>query len=130
METEVKEEIKFTPVGAGILVEWKQSESKLSLPPEVLKDIEMAENGIVKVVEVGPEVKQIKPNDYVLLNAAGRLINLNGKMYGLIKQFQIDGVYSSKPEFTKIEAPSTLHTIKTDKVEKQIVNMNKKYDIN
>jgi len=67
METEVKEEIKFTPVGAGILVEWKQSESKLSLPPEVLKDIEMAENGIVKVIEVGPEVKQIKPNDYVLV---------------------------------------------------------------
>jgi len=126
----MKKEIKFIPTRDGVLVNWKASDSKLMLSPELKKEIEMAENGIVEVVEIGPDVKNIKPGQFVLLNAAGRLINLNNKTYGLIKSFQIDGIYSEKPDFVKLEVSESALNINTSKTEQKISQLNKKFDIN
>lgn len=127
-----KEELKFRPTGNKVVVNWKEAESTLTLSPEMMMMKEMQKNGITQVAAVGPDVKVIKTGDWVLLNAAGRLIKIDGKTYGVVLENQIDGAFDEKPKVTDVpvKEEDLSDRIKTDKTESKIIKLNDKYDIN
>lgn len=120
--------VGFTPTGAGVLLNWQvaeKSETKVGiiLSPELQAEIDAKknalENGITIVEAVGPDCKQVKVGDWVLLNSAGKLLNIEGKQYGFIKEHQIDGIYDKEPSTKRVDEiraqPGTLQTEKTEK---------------
>jgi hypothetical protein len=84
---------------SNILIEWRElSESKITFAD--MYDKEMAEaklNQCCKVLAVGDDVKVIKPGQYALLGGAGRLLTINGTVYGVVKEHMIDMVFNEPP---------------------------------
>jgi co-chaperonin GroES (HSP10) len=140
------ETVGFTPNQTGVLLKWREAEddekaSGIIIPeairehPEAIREQRQAElnaleNGITQVMAVGPDCKLVKVGDWVLLNSPGRLINVEGIAYGLVKEHQIDGVFDNEPNTKKVDeigvAPGTLKTTKT---EKKALDFKEKYDM-
>ena len=131
------DKIGFTPTGAGVLLNWQVAEKDetkvgIILSPELQAEIDAKknalENGITSVVSVGPDCKQVKVGDWVLLNSAGKLINVDGVQYGFVKEHQIDGIYSKEPSTKRIdEIRAQPGTLKTEKTEKKALDFKDKY---
>lgn len=108
----MKNKVGFTPNGDGVLLDWKAvDEEKVEsgiIVPDAYRaqhkaEQEMLENGITTVAAVGPKCTLVKPGDWILLNAPGRLINVEGCLYGLVKEYQIDGVFAKEPIGTPVD---------------------------
>jgi co-chaperonin GroES (HSP10) len=129
--------VGFTPNQTGVLLKWREAENdeKASgiIIPEAIREQRQAElnaleNGITQVMAVGPDCKLVKPGDWVLLNSPGRLINVEGTAYGLVKEHQIDGVFAKEPSTKKIdEIGAPPGTLKTTKTEKKALDFGNKY---
>lgn len=115
--------------GSNVLLEWKESKKgALELPEDLKIQINAQDNGITRALAVGPDCKTIKEGDWVLLNGAGRLINLDGTTYGLVKEHQIDATFKKKPVLRKNELDA-LPYIKTEKTEQKVVDFNIKHKL-
>lgn len=131
--------VGFTPTGAGVLLVWQAAEKDeksagIILSPELQAELDAKknalENGITSVAAVGPDCKQVKVGDWVLLNSAGKLINVEGTQYGFVKEHQIDGIYAKEPKTKKIdEIKPQPGTLRTEKTEKKALDFNKKYNL-
>lgn len=133
------ETVGFTPTQTGVLLAWREAEDDEKktgiIIPEAIREERQAqlnalENGITQVVAVGPDCKLVKVGDWILLNSPGRLINVEGTAYGLVKEHQIDGVFHSEPTTKKIdEIGVPPGTLKTTKTEKKALDFKDKYNM-
>lgn len=70
---------------------------------ETRQDAEAMHNQICKVLAVGDDVKFIKPGDFVLLGGVGRLLTINDRTYGIIKDHMVDCHFTERPKVGRDE---------------------------
>ena len=132
--------VGFTPGGTGILLNWREvtdtekTSAGIIVPQELREEraakLNGLENGITSVAAIGPDVKQYKVGDWVLLKSAGRLINVEGEQYGLVAEHQIEGKYDKEPDTKRTDALSPKPgTMKTEKTEKKALDFKNKYNL-
>lgn len=128
--TEIKEELKYTPTSTNVLVAWKKSDSKLILTPELRQMMELDDNRTPEVVAVGMDCKQVKKGDFVMFNSGGKFVDFNGMTFAMFKEHQLDMIFSHKPDLTPMSINTNLNGINTSKTEANIIQLNKKHGIN
>lgn len=89
--------INGNPTKAGLLVEYKVKEKTdkgIYLPAD-----KQIFKGIVKVLAKGPGVKEVKEGDWILVaeGASPKLIELEGVIYGMLQEFEVDWIYNTPP---------------------------------
>ena len=110
------QETPFIPAGASFLVYYEKVEKRGDFYlPESMQE----QKGIVQVLAVGPKCEFVEPGDWVQLKQGGEMLEVNGKTYSIIQEYQIYGKYTTKPEEDGgITAPEGSGVnIKTDKTE-------------
>tara|TARA_R110002020_G_scaffold229089_1_gene439851 strand:- start:503 stop:793 length:291 start_codon:yes stop_codon:yes gene_type:complete len=88
----------FTPTRDWILLEdprKKETESGIILPENVQQKYQ---SNIVKALAVGPDVKQAKKGDDIMVNPVqtGTIIEINSKTYVMIPEHFCLGVFKQK----------------------------------
>ena len=130
--------VGFTPGGTGILLNWREvasdEKSLIKLLPEQEKEraakMNGLENGITSIAAVGPNVDFYKVGDWVLLKSSGRLINVEGKQYGLVAEHQLEGKYDKEPDMKRTDAlDAKPGTLRTEKTEKKALSFKDKYNL-
>jgi hypothetical protein len=112
----------------NILIEWVELEAGSIQLQSHTKEYEEAKiNQVCKVLAVGDEITGIEPGDYVLMGGAGRLITLDDKVYGIIKEHMVDSVFSGKlPKIGRDEGASQ-GSITTKLTEQQLDKFSQKH---
>jgi hypothetical protein len=92
----------------NILIAWEEyvPRSNMQLTGTALMEAEGKLNQCCEVLAVGDEVKTIKAGQFVLMGGTGRLITINGTVYGIIKEHMVDAVFTSRPRLGKDEGQS------------------------
>jgi co-chaperonin GroES (HSP10) len=95
--------INGRPTKAGLLVEYKVKEKTdkgIYLPAD-----KQIFKGIVKVLAKGPNVKEIEVGDWILVaeGASPKLIELEGVIYGMLQEFEVDWIYTTPPKDVPME---------------------------
>lgn len=92
----------------NVLISWQEfvPRSNIQLNPQAKAEAEAKINQCCEVLAVGDEVKTIKPGQFVLMGGTGRLITINGTVYGIIKEHMVDAVFTSPPKLGKDEGQS------------------------
>jgi len=78
-KTTVKLADIYKPLSAQVVVEVtmpSKTKSGIILNEEAMKELRAKQSPAVKVVAIGPDVKSVKIDDYVLLNSDARFTNL------------------------------------------------------
>lgn len=101
---------------------------KISLIGNALADAEAELNGINEVVAVGPDVKDIKVGEWVMLtNTEMPIINIDGEAYMALKDHMVMLSFDEKPEVENCKNPKDGSIIRTKKTEKKALEFRDKY---
>lgn len=100
--------INGKPTRAGLLVEYKVKEKTdkgIYLP-----ESKQTFKGIVKILAVGPQVKEVKVGDWILVSetASPKLLEIEGVVYGMLQEFEIDWIYNEQPKDVPLEDVPTI----------------------
>ena len=109
---------KFNLTISNVLLEWNTlPDSPLileGLSAQAQFEKESAVNLFPKVLAVGPDVKTLKPGQYVVTGAPGiNLITIDDVKYGLLKEHQIDMGLDQKPTGVETLEADSIKTSKT-----------------
>jgi hypothetical protein len=120
MEKEFKK-LKAELTRSNIVIEWTEYKAPagLNYSPEIIQQKEIELNAICKVLAVGEDVKLIKVGRYALMGGAGRLIRLDGNVYGIVKEHMIDMHFATPPVIGEDDGDSQ-GSIMTDLTQKQL----------
>jgi len=119
--------LNFTPYQNGMLVKLEIKEvtdAGIILPESHKEQMDYT----YEVVAIGPECRQVKVGDWVLLNANGEKLNIEGEDYGFIKEHQIFGVFAERPQATTAPKRSNSN-LKLNKTTKNVEEFNKKHGL-
>ena len=106
----------------------KGANDKVILVGNALADAEAELNGINEVVAVGPEVKDVKVGEWVMLtNTEMPIINIDGESYMALKEHMVMLSFTDKPEIENCKNPKDGSIIRTKKTEKKALEFKDKY---
>lgn len=108
---------------SNILIRWTElavaKDNGIYMSDSVRAQEEARRNQCCEVLAVGDKVLGIVPGNYVLMGGAGRLITLNGVVYGIIKEHMVDATFKTPPTIGRNEGASQ-GDITTEKTEGRI----------
>lgn len=118
--------INGKPSKAGVLVEFKvkeKTDAGIYLPESA-----WTMKGILKVLAIGEFCKQVKVGDWIVMSAEARpkTICIEGVIYGMIQEFEIDWIYDEEPKVVnepKLDVVTQDELVKRQKAEKQIASL-------
>lgn len=95
--------INGKPTKQGILVEYKvkeKTDTGIYIP-----ESSQVFNGIVKALVVSPNVKGVKEGDWLQISveAKPKLMPIEGTMYGLVQEFEVDWIFDNEPKIVEVE---------------------------
>lgn len=93
----------------NIAIDWEELTgwAGIKFPSEETRqEAEAVHNQVCKVLAVGDGVKHIKVGNFVLLGGAGRLLTVNDRTYGIIKEHMVDCHFKTRPKVGKDEGES------------------------
>lgn len=105
-----------------------QNGKKITLIGNAKADAEADLNGINEVMAVGPDVKDIKVGEWVMLtNTEMPIINIDGTAYMALKEHMVMLSFDEKPAVENCKNPKDGSIIRTRKTEAKALAFKEKY---
>lgn len=123
--------INFEPFRDYVICEWyvkeeKEEKKKIILTGNAAQNEIESLNGINEVLAVGPDVKQAKVGDWVMLaHMEVPIVNIDGVPCAMYKEHMIMGTFDEKPDIAENDKNGP--SIRTKKTEKKSLEFKDKY---